>query len=140
MTYIDTPQSLVIEGVEETTIVSYFATINQEEFDKTAALFAADGELHAPFEKPIVGRNAIASYLAQEAKGMELIPKQGVFRVLEENIEQIQVTGKVKTSLFSVNVSWYFNLNQERKIAKARIKLLASPKELLGLKQIKDDI
>ena len=136
MTYIDTTeQPITINGIEESAITNYFATINQEKFDQTAALFAVDGELLAPFEQPIVGRKAIASYLSKEAKGMKLLPKQGKSELGENDLEQIHVTGKVKTALFGVNVAWYFNLNQARQITSAKIKLLASPQELLGLKQ-----
>ena len=135
MTYIDTKeQSITIDGIEESAITNYFATINQEKFDQTAALFAVNGELLAPFEQPIVGRKAIASYLSKEATGMKLLPKRGKSEPGENDLE-IQVTGKVKTALFSVNVAWYFNLNQARQITSAKIKLLASPQELLGLKQ-----
>ncbi len=138
MTYTNTQQPIVIEGIEEKAIASYFTTINQEQFTETAALFTEDGELNAPFEKPIVGRIAIASYLAKEAKGMILLPKQGIYQTIEDGIQPIKVTGKVKTSLFSVNVAWHFCLNRDLKITSATIKLLASPQELLGLKQTKD--
>jgi hypothetical protein len=137
MTYTDTHihSPITIEGIEEFAIASYFATINQAEFDQTAALFIADGELHAPFEKPIIGRQAIASYLAQEAKGMRLLPHQGISEPVVDGLKPIKVSGKVKTSLFSVNVAWHFYLNQNQQITIAKIKLLASPQELLGLKK-----
>lgn len=137
MTYIDTKQSIAIEGIKEPAIASYFLTINQEKFAQTANLFAPEGELHAPFEKPIVGRNAIAFYLQSEARGMQLLPQEGTSKTAEDGTEQITVTGKVKTSLFSVNVAWDFNLNEQMQITMARIKLLASPQELLGLKKAK---
>ena len=128
-----------IEGIEEPTIVDYFATINQEKFEQTAGLFAQDGELHAPFEKPIIGSNAIASYLAKEATGMKLLPVTGIYD-FEPDFTQIKVIGKVKTPLFSVNVAWYFRLNSQEKIAIAKIKLLASPQELLGLRKAKNQV
>lgn len=130
-------QKPIIKGIEESTIIDYFATINQEKFEQTAALFAQDGELLAPFEKPIVGRNAIASYLAKEATGMKLLPATGIYQT-ENDCTTIKVTGKVKTALFSVNVAWHFGLNNQQKIAIAKIKLLASPQELLGLKKVKE--
>lgn len=140
MTYSKTlPEHLInIEAREESVIINYFATINQEEFRKTASLFTEQGELLAPFEKPIVGREAIANYLAKEAKGMKLLPQQGIYQSTEDNIARIEITGKVKTSLFSVNVAWYFNLNIDKQINTAKIKLLASPKELLSLQQKRD--
>lgn len=129
-------QTPIIKGIEEATIINYFATINQEKFEQTAALFAEDGELIAPFEKPIVGKDAIASYLAKEATGMKLMPVRGTHET-KTDCTQIKVIGKVKTALFSVNVAWHFNLNKQQKIAIAKIKLLASPQELLGLKKVK---
>ncbi|MEM7595182.1 MAG: nuclear transport factor 2 family protein [Cyanobacteria bacterium P01_A01_bin.83] len=137
MTYIDTQQSITIEGVEQSVILDYFTSINQEEFTRTAALFAEEGELQAPFEKPIIGRSAIASYLSQEAAGMKLLPQAGTVTQAEA-VTEINVTGKTKTVLFTVNVGWYFTLNTKEKITKVRIKLLASPQELLGLRNIKN--
>ena len=132
MTHTEAPteHSIAIAGIEELAIVSYFATINQEEFSQTAALFAEDGKMLAPFAEPIIGRKNIAAYLAEEATGMKLLPLQGI---LETEEERYKVLGKVRTSLFSVNVAWYFTLNCDRQLTSARIKLLASPQELLNL-------
>lgn len=136
-TEIQADRPIVIEGIEESAIVNYFATVNREEFTETAALFAEGGEMLAPFEKPIVGRDAIANYLAKEATGMKLLPQQGILEI-EEETEIYKVLGKVRTSLFSVNVAWYFTLNSNRQLTTARIKLLASPQELLGLQNKRD--
>ena len=130
-----TESSIDIEHIAEASIINYFATIDREEFGETAALFAEDGIMLAPFESPIVGREAIALYLAKEAKGMNLLPKEGVYQPTEDNSFQIMVRGKVQTSLFSVNVAWYFNLNDQQQITTVKIKLLASPKELLNLRE-----
>lgn len=97
-------------------------------------MFATDGELHPPFESPLIGPDAIAAYLEQEATGMQMLPKQGTAEEIEDGYTQIQVKGKVKTPLFSVNVGWIFVLNSGREIAAATIKLLASPQELLNLR------
>lgn len=129
-----TESSINIAGIEDASIINYFVTINEEEFGQTAALFAEEGEMLAPFEKPIVGREAISLYLAKEAKGMKLLPNEGIYQSTEDNFP-IMVQGRVKTSLFSVNVAWYFNLNADGQITTAKIKLLASPKELLSLQQ-----
>lgn len=134
-TKTQTEHLTTIEGIEDSVIINYFATINKENFQATAALFAEEGELLAPFEKPIAGRNEIASYLTKEAKGMKLLPQQGIYETIGDNSQSFKVMGKVKTSLFSVNVAWYFNLNSERQINTAKIKLLASSQELLGLQQ-----
>ncbi|MGF1588396.1 MAG: nuclear transport factor 2 family protein [Pleurocapsa sp.] len=132
MTYIETEASLAIKGITESTLINYFTTINQEEFATTASLFAEAGELLAPFEKPLVGREKIAAYLTQEAKGMKLLPQQGIYET-EADVAKYKILGKVKTSLFSVNVAWYFTLNAANQITTAKINLLASPQELLGL-------
>ncbi|MEL6441033.1 MAG: nuclear transport factor 2 family protein [Cyanobacteria bacterium J06621_8] len=124
-----------IEGLEEPAIINYFRTINQENYEATAELFADSGQLLAPFEQPIVGRDAIAAYLAQEAKGMSLLPRQGIHQTTDDNLKTIKVVGKARTPLFSVNIAWFFNLNQEQQIISLKIKLLASPQELLGLKK-----
>ena len=130
MTYTE---ALAIEGITQPAITNYFTTFNRSEFTQTASLFAEDGELIAPFEKPIIGREKIAAYLDREAKGMTVLPKQGIYDS-ESDSNSYKVVGKVKTSLFSVNVAWFFTLNFDRQIAIAEIKLLASPQELLGLK------
>ena len=137
MTYTQTSANniLLIEGIKNSIILDYFTTINNQNFTATSLLFTEDGVLLAPFEDPIVGQNEIASYLATEAKGMKLIPQRSVYEITKDDLKQIKVLGKVKTSLFTVNVGWYFNLNQNQKIVKVRIKLLASPPELLSLKQ-----
>ncbi|HEY9771111.1 MAG TPA: nuclear transport factor 2 family protein [Coleofasciculaceae cyanobacterium] len=137
MTYFKTKHSLTIEGITESALLDYFATINQEEFEITASLFAEAGELLAPFEKPLVGREKIAAYLTKEAKGMKLLPKQGICET-EADFEIYKVLGKVKTALFSVNAAWYFTLNLEGQITTAKIKLLASPQELLGLQNLQE--
>lgn len=130
-------KSISIEGISEVAIANYFLTINQEEFVQTASLFAEDGQMLAPFKEPIVGREKIASYLEKEATGMKLLPIQGVCET-EDGVEKFKVLGKVRTSMFSVNVAWYFTLNPKKQLTTARIKLLASPQELLNLQSQRD--
>jgi hypothetical protein len=129
------PTSLTIEGITEPTVLRYFETLNAGDFETTAALFALDGALHAPFESAIVGPEKIATYLQQEAQGMKLEPRQGIAQTLDNEQLQVQVTGKVQTSWCGVNVSWLFVLSQEREILAATVKLLASPQELLNLRR-----
>jgi hypothetical protein len=132
---IEIDSTLNREDIKKNLVIdSYFDTINRKNFEQTAALFAEDGKLFAPFEEPIIGRNAIALYLNKEAKGIKLLPQKKIGELTEDKAEQIKVTGKVKTSLFTVNVAWFFNLNLEQQITRAKIKLLASPQELLGLR------
>ncbi|AVZ29904.1 nuclear transport factor 2 family protein [Nodularia spumigena] len=128
-------EELQIEGIVEPTIWRYFETLNAGEFAATAALFADDGVMHPPFESGIVGQEAIAIYLQQEAENIQACPRQGIVETLENDHIQIQVTGKAQTSWCGVNVTWYFILNQQRQISNAKIKLLGSPQELLALRR-----
>jgi SnoaL-like domain len=123
-----------IEGITELSILRYFETLNAGEFDVTAALFAEDGVMHPPFESDIVGPDAIATYLKQEAQNIKALPRKGIIDNLENQQIQVQVTGKAQTSWCGVNVLWLFILNQQRQIIYTRIKLLASPQELLSLR------
>ena len=127
--------SVTIDGITETVILDYFATLNGGNFVKTAALFAENGALHAPFEPLIIGKEAIATYLAAEAKGMKLLPREGIKETVEEDLQLVRVTGKVETPLFGVNVSWQFLLTPEDEILAVKVKLLASPQELLKLRR-----
>lgn len=134
------PQSVtavdgIIEGIDESVVSRYFQTMNAADYEGTAALFAPTGAMHPPFEEPIEGKEAIATYLKAEAKGMQVFPREGIAETLEEDQIQVQVKGKVQTSLFGVNVAWIFTLNPEREILYAQIKLLASPQELLNLRR-----
>lgn len=128
-------EKLRIESITEPTILRYFETMNTGNFDATAALFAPDGSLKAPFESAFVGQEAIAAYLHKEAAGMKLEPHDSIAETLENNEIQVQVAGTVQTGWCGVNVSWLFILNQQHEIAAATIKLLASPQELLSMQK-----
>ncbi|OKH16553.1 nuclear transport factor 2 [Fischerella major NIES-592] len=131
----NTTQELTIEGITEPTILCYFQSLNAGEFDATANLFANDGVMHPPFESGIVGPEAIASYLKKEAVDIKVYPREGISETLEEGVIQFQVTGKVQTSWCGVNVLWQFVLNQQGEILYTKIKLLASPQELLKMRR-----
>ena len=73
-----------IEGITEPVIINYFKSINEENFLITASLFVENGKLLAPFESPLVGREAIARYLSAEARGMKLFPRQGFIEPKEQ--------------------------------------------------------
>ena len=124
-----------IEGITETSVLRYFETLNAGEFEATAALFAVDGVMRPPFESDIVGTDAIAAYLKQECQNIKAYPNSGIAEALENATIQVQVTGKAQTSRCSVNVLWLFILNQQRQISYTKIKLLASPQELLSLRR-----
>jgi hypothetical protein len=123
--------ALTIAGISEPVILRYFETLNEEAFEATSQLFAVDGVMQPPFEQAIEGREAIATYLQAEAKGLRLQPLQGVARSVEDGCTAVEVSGKVQTPIFAVNVSWLFTLNENKELAFAKIKLLASPQELL---------
>jgi hypothetical protein len=132
---LDAVTELQIEGLDEPTVLSYFETLNAGNFEATADLFALDGIMHPPFESDISGRDAIISYLNQEAKGIIAYPRQGIVEALEDGQSQVQVSGKAETSWCGVNVSWIFILNSDKQIVYTRVKLLASPQELLNLRR-----
>jgi hypothetical protein len=133
--------SIKIAGITKPTVLRYFETLNAGDFDATANLFAEDGVLHAPFEDPIIGSSSIATYLKTEARGMQLEPQQGVSEILEDGNVEVQVSGRVQTSAFGINVAWLFLLNSDQKILSVTVKLLASPQELLNLRsQTKFDV
>ena len=117
----------------------YFRSFNENQFEQTAALFAKEGALVPPFESPVVGEQAILAYLKKEASNITAFPKGWDMSKAEDNCTRVVVTGKVNAIVFKVNVAWYFaiatfNQPAQAKIKRVRIKLLASPAELLGLK------
>lgn len=124
---------LTIDGCSNATVIRYFETMNAGAFDQTATLFAEDGALIPPFEDPIVGPAAIATYLHNEAVGMRLRPRTGTSTLLDTGDMQIEIKGKVQTLIFGVNVGWAFILTTEDSIKSVQVKLLASPQELLNL-------
>ena len=115
----------------------YFQTFNENQFDKTAALFTQAGKLIPPFDSPVVGEDAILTYLQKEADNITAYPQH--WESEEEGDRTfIKVIGKVNAVVFKVNVAWYFIIPNTKtdalKIESVRVKLLASPKELLGLR------
>ena len=120
----------------EDTVERYFYTFNKGDFDATAVLFAKAGQLHPPFEDPIVGPDAIRAYLHQEAEGMQAYPN--AIEVEPEPGEgcrrRIIVKGRVTAIVFKVNCAWMFELNSENEIEYVRVKLLASMQELLAIR------
>lgn len=44
-----------IAGISEPVICRYFETLNSADFQATAALFAAEGVMHPPFDEDQVG-------------------------------------------------------------------------------------
>lgn len=130
-----TTPEIKISGITTPVILQYFQTLNGGNFDETAKLFAPDGAMRPPFESPIIGRDAIAAYLHAEAQNMTLHPHKGTSEALEDAQTEVQVLGRVQTPWFNVNVSWRFILNLEQEITFVRIKLIASPQELLAMRR-----
>jgi hypothetical protein len=127
--------SITIDGVEEPKIESYFSKLNNGEFIATADLFAECGCLKPPFEDSIEGRDAIAKYLATEARGMRFCPESGSLLLRDNNLVQYHVQGKVQTNYFTVNVSWLIQLNLDNEILLVEVKLLAALEELLKFRK-----
>lgn len=128
-------QAIEIEGISHPTILRYFETLNAEEFEATSQLFAIDGAMQPPFEQPIIGREAIAAYLQKEALGITALPQAGISQTTDQNRIEFQITGKVQMPMFGVNVTWYFTLDANEQLMFTRIKLNASPQELMKLRQ-----
>ncbi|NJL21785.1 MAG: SnoaL-like domain-containing protein [Leptolyngbyaceae cyanobacterium SM1_3_5] len=128
-------EPLSIEGLSVPVILRYFEAMNAGDYATVASSFAAEGVMNPPFESSIVGHEAIAAYLDKEARGMLLQPRQGVAQPLDVDTLEVTVTGKVQTPVFGVNVNWIFVLNSQNEIILARIKLIASPQELLSLRR-----
>ena len=121
-------------GSAQHTIDRYFSTFNQGKFDQTSQLFAPQGKLFPPFEEPIQGQAAIATYLANEADGMEAAPVQADIQSLEHDQQKVSVKGKVTTFVFKVTVVWDFILDAQHRILAVRINLLASLEELIKIR------
>ena len=128
---------VTIEGVNNSTVLSYMNLLNANDFDELIKLFAEDGALQPPFKRPIVGKDAVLKFFKEECPNLKLSPERGVSEPAEEGYSQIKVTGKVQTPWFGagvgMNMSWRFLLDSEDKIFFVAIDLLASPKELMNL-------
>ncbi|MBW4487979.1 MAG: orange carotenoid-binding protein [Trichocoleus desertorum ATA4-8-CV12] len=128
---------VTIEGVDNPTVLSYMNNLNANDFGALIELFAPDGALQPPFQRPIVGRDGILQFFNEECQNLNLIPERGVSEPAEDGYTQIKVTGKVQTPWFGaavgMNMAWRFLINPKGKIFFVAIDLLASPKELLNL-------
>jgi len=126
-----------IEGVKNYTVLNYIDYMNAFDFTPAVELFAEEGALQPPFQKPIVGKSAILTYMREECVGLKMMPERGVVESIENGYTQIKVTGKVETPWFGnnvgMNIAWRFLLDPQGKIFFVAIDLLASPKELLNL-------
>lgn len=128
---------VTIEGIDNPTVLSYMDNLNANDFDALIELFTPDGALQPPFQKPIVGKDAVLRFFREDCQNLKLLPERGVAEPADDGYTQIKVTGKVQTPWFGagvgMNMAWRFLLNPENKIFFVAIDLLASPKELLNL-------
>lgn len=128
---------VTIEGIDNPTVLSYMDNLNANDFDALIELFTPDGALQPPFQKPIVGKDAVLRFFREDCQNLKLIPERGIAEPADDGYTQIKVTGKVQTPWFGagvgMNMAWRFLLNPENKIFFVAIDLLASPKELLNL-------
>ena len=126
-----------IEGVDNPTVLSYMNNLNANDFEALIELFVLDGALQPPFQRPIVGKDAVLRFFREECQNLKLIPERGISEPADDGYTQIKVTGKVQTPWFGagvgMNIAWRFLLNPDNKIFFVAIDLLASPKELLNL-------
>ncbi|MCP9849254.1 orange carotenoid-binding protein [Cyanobium sp. Morenito 9A2] len=126
-----------IENVDNPTVIEYMNLLNANDFDSLIELFLPDGALQPPFQKPIIGREAVLKFFKQDCQNLVLVPSKGVSEPADGGFTQIKVTGKVQTPWFGagvgMDVAWRFLLNPDNKIFFVAIDLLASPKELLNL-------
>jgi hypothetical protein len=129
-------ESVVIEGIDNATVTNYMNLLNANDFDNLIELFLADGALQPPFQRPIVGRDAILRFFREDCQNLKLIPDRGVSEPSDGGFTQIKVTGKVQTPWFGagvgMNVAWRFLLDPQGKIYFVAIDLLASAAELLS--------
>lgn len=128
-------EQTTIAGIDNPVILQYFETLNNGQFQATSQLFASDGALQPPFESDVIGPEAIAAYLEQEAKGFILEPQHGVATSQDGGCTEFLIGGKVHTPWFSVNVSWLFILSPTQEIMTTKVKLLASLQELVQLRR-----
>jgi hypothetical protein len=133
----DEREKVFIPGVLNQTILSYMELLNSNDFDQLIELFLDDGALQPPFQRPIVGREAILKFFRRDCQNLRLMPQGGFGEPADSGFNQIKVTGKVQTPWFGqevgMNVAWRFLLDENDKIYFVAIDLLASPAELLKL-------
>ena len=110
--------------------------IEANDFDALIDLFLPDGALQAPFQRPIVGRDAILRFFREDCQNLKLLPERAVSEPSDGGFTQIKVTGRVQTPWFGagvgMNVAWRFLLDPQGKIYFVAIDLLASPADLLA--------
>lgn len=126
---------IFIQNIQEPIIYNYFSSLNEGDFEGVSELFAPDGCLHPPFDKVIVGREAICTYLRAESIGVEAFPEAGKILPAPTGKTTYQIAGSVKLSLLTIPVAWSIDLDRHGEIAAVGVKLLAALQDLLPLKR-----
>jgi hypothetical protein len=137
-TVLTEPSTIIndIQGIHEPIIDEYFAKLNNGDFTATAELFSPQGYLNPPFDRQIQGRDAIAQYLAEQAKGIRFFPEHGKILTSDLSHTQYQIQGKVEMNWFTINISWSIELNAAKEIMLVEVKMLASLDDLLSFSRI----
>ena len=135
MSAIDTISSVRSEETGIAIVRRYIEAFNAGKFDMAAGSFAANGILYPPIDDAVKGRSAIACYLHDEAKGIQIASDRIQIRSQQPDSACIETSGQVQTPLFTINAAWTFVLNARSEITSLTVKLLASPAEWLGLQQ-----
>jgi ketosteroid isomerase-like protein len=65
-----------ISGITNSTIIAYMNNLNANDFETLIELFAPDGALQPPFQKPIVGKDAILRFFKEECQNLVLLPEE----------------------------------------------------------------
>jgi hypothetical protein len=94
-----------IEGIDNPTILSYMNLLNANDFDNLIELFLPDGALQPPFQRPILGKDAVLRFFREDCQNLKLLPERGVSEPSEGGFTQIKVTGKVQTPWFGAGVA-----------------------------------
>jgi hypothetical protein len=127
-------ETISIAGIDSPVILQYFQTLNAGDFVAISRLFAPDGALQPPFEEVVIGPEAIAQYLQQEAQGIRCHPTHGIMQLADNGCHEASIVGQVQTPWFGVKVSWFFALSPQQEIFLVKVSLRASLPELLKLR------
>jgi len=128
------PTQITVEGITETT-VSYFKAMNADDFETALALFTP--ALQPPFQKPIVGREAIASYMCQHKDSILCRSRayQRLYQMALSRLKSRSPNSLVRCQRWDEHCVAVLTKSQG-KIFFVAIDMLASPQELLSLRRM----
>ncbi|HHP7243843.1 MAG TPA: orange carotenoid protein N-terminal domain-containing protein, partial [Elainellaceae cyanobacterium] len=81
---------VTIEGVTNPTVLSYMNNLNANDFDALIALFTPDSGLQPPFQRPIVGKDAILRFFKEECQNLKLDPDRGVSEPTDDGTSKLR--------------------------------------------------